>query len=61
MRDGLDYQREPKMRNIREKIEDGSVLNLALTLIKQIREIDRNHRLAKPEDDKLIEKHQDYI
>ena len=36
-------------------------MNLALTLIKQIRENDRNHRIAKLEDGKLFRKHQDYI
>ena len=61
MRDRLGYQRKPKKRNILEKIKDENVFNLALTVIKQIRENDRNHRLAKVEDGKLFKKHQDYI
>ena len=55
------YHSKPKMRSILEKIEDENVLNLALTLIEQIRENDRSHRLAKLEDGKLFKKHQDYI
>ena len=61
MRDRLGYQRKPKKRNILEKIKDENVFNLALTVIKQIRENDRNDRLAKVEDGKLFKKHQDYI
>lgn len=61
MKDRLGYREKPKMRNILQNIKDDNTLNLALTLIKQIRENDRNHRIAKLEDGKLFRKHQDYI
>ena len=61
MRDRLGYRKKLKMSNILEKIKDENVLNLSLTLIKQIRENNRNHQIAKMDESKLYKKQLDYI
>ena len=61
MRHRFGYRKQPRMREILEKITNENVLNLSLTLIKQIRDNDGNHRIANLEDGKLFKKHQDYI